>query len=806
MNAGPVFNTDTRLIAAGLAANVAVGRPSIITATGRAAPSRYAVVPTGNWAPFALLPHVDYIDDPDRRLGCGFVGGRISSIAPLLLPGAIPPQARVDVVLRTLPESGEAILRDLRSRAGLWSAPGALFARVAWPDTFVATWLDRLRLNGDKAQLIVAHAQGALALRKAWLAIEWDIGVKPGTALATAAGVVGIGRALIDCVALIDRLATSERYGLSMPPHREAALAALLTALGHFLRHVSAAEVSDDAVVANRKLTRVLDWARRVLDAVGVFALTADVERTRWGRLTSMLDIGKLQDHAGSAVIKLNRLSAELERLKCADLGNRLENVGWRPHIRRSLLRLAATDRKARLALLARIRCDLIFILAATRQVDRLYRLFPWLAALHGAFPGCAGGALGALTSLYEAARGVEIGQDMKRRLADAGQRPGTVTRMTVSQARAVYANPRHTVLAAGRNYAAGAALAGQVTSHVMVKAALEGRRFHFSLSLEATRRGNLVYNDAAAFKFRRTRDAVVLIQQAQPAFAVTSRDDDLIRHMGLTLVRHFAAMVYSIWPTSYQRSDFQIHRMTVHTGLKPKNGTLHDPHVKGPWDAFSKHRIQQELTRSMLRAVDRHVDDRDVLRNAITDVVVPDIETAECARAASLRDKASRKRGAHEGHDEGQSAARNAADEPTVADERGATLRDLIDDARRWRPRDHSNVQPAPQDDLLEDLLLGRANLAQLAPVSDLFIPILWFAPLIDRDRLAWIARGMPGQQAGGNKTPHASRLKSWLDGVRRWSWAPFAVPIVRGRDDVIACHLFTGVSPVTWDLGHVR
>ncbi|RYY28396.1 MAG: hypothetical protein EOP62_04170 [Sphingomonadales bacterium] len=806
MSTRPAINTDTRVIAAGLAANVAIVRPYIITATGRAAPSQNAIVRSGAWAPFALLPHIDYIDDPDRRPGCGFVGGRISSFAPSLAPDAIPAQANVEVELRALPEKGEAILRELRSRAGLSSAPGALFARAAWTDAFVATWLDRLREKGDDAQLIVAHAQAALALRKAWLAIEWGVGTRFHAPLASAAGIAAVGRALIDVVAMVDRLAAPARQNLTRPQHREAALAALLTALAHFVRHVQAAEATDDSLVATRKLSLALDWARNILDATGVFAVAPDAERKRWQRLTNMLDIGKLHDHAGGAATKLDSFSRALEQLQCADLGHRLECTGWRPHVRRSLLRLSLSDRQARLTLLNRIRCDLIFALAATRQLDRLYRLFPWLAAIHGAFPGCAGGALGALASLYEAARGMEIGQDMARRLADIGQQPGTVTRLDVREARAVYVNPRHTVLAVGRNYAAGAALVAQVTSHVMVKAALHGKKFGGKLSLDAVRRGRLDYNDPAAVKIKRTRHAVVTIQQAQPAFRVNLQDDDLVRHMGLTLVRHFAALVYAIWPTRSQREDFAIHRMLIHTGKKLPKGSDLRPKDIGPWANSSKYRIHHEIVRSMLRAIDCASDTDDMCRDAILDFEAPPADGRESSRAGRLREKPSRKTGAWEEHDEGQSAARDAGHEPTVSDERGAILRDLVNDAGRWRPLDPRKPQPAPEDDLLEDILLGRANLAQLAPVSDLFIPILWFAPLIDRDRLAWIARGMPGQEVGNGNRPRAARLKSWLSAVRRWSWVPFANSIVRGRDDVIACHLFTGVSPVTADWGHVR
>ena len=800
-------NTDPRMVAVGLAANGVVGRPAIITATGRAAPSKFASPPAGAWASFSLLPHVDYVDDPDRRPGCGFVGGRQSSIAPLLAPGAIPAEVGMEVQLHSLPMSNEDILRDLRSRAGLWSAPGALFARAAWTDVSVATWLDRLRTNGTEAQLIVAHAQGALALRKAWLAIEWTVGVRSGHTLAVDSGAAAVGRALIDVVALVDRLAAPVRSGLARPEHREKALAALLTALNHFVRHVRAADASDEPATLRRRLSNAIDWARTILDATGVFAVSVDSEdRKRWERLSAMLDIGEVHDHAGGATSKLDRLSHDLERLGCARLGTRLERAGWRPHIRRSLLRLAGRDRQVRLALLARVRCDLVFALAATRQLDRLYRLFPWFAALHGAFPGCAGGALGALASLYEAARGVEIATDMARRVADAGQRSGTVTRMTVGQARAVYANPRHVVLAAGRSYAGGAALASQVTSHVMVKAALDGQTFAGGFSLEALRRGDLGYNDAAALQIKRTRDAVVTIQQAQPAFQVRSRDDDLICHMGLTLVRHLRALVHSIWPTTYQRDDFCIHRALVHTGKRPKNDRYDRAKDVGPWSNASKYQIHHEIVRSMLQSVDDFAVDGK-LRHAIEDFMThPGRDGRETSRAAELRKSSSRKKGAWDGHDKGQSGARNAGDEPTMSDERGVFLRELVDDARRWRARDVKKPLPPPQDDLLEDVLLGRADLAQLAPVADLFIPILWFAPLIDRDRLAWVARGMPGQEVGGNDAPPAARLKSWLCGVRQWSWAPFASPIVFGRDDVIACHLFTGVSPVTADWGHVR
>lgn len=800
MTSGPTTNNDPRMIAAGLAANAATTQPAIITATGRAAPSQIAYPTTGGWAPLALLPHVDYVDNPNLRPGCGFVGGRHSSISPLLAPGAIPAFAHMAVQLRSLPTSGEEILRELRQRAGLWSAPGALFARVAWPDTFVATWLDRLRANDYEAKLIVAHAQGSLALRKMWFGVEWNVGVAAGADLAVTVGAGAVGRALIDTVTLIDRLAAPARDGDARSFEREAALGALLTALGHFVRHVRAAEQASDPAVVRRKLRCATDWARTIFDAIGVFAVAEEAPRKRWDRLTSMLQVGKSIEHAGSAENKLERLSRSLEQLRCARIGRRFEGVGWRLHVRRALLRLASPDRQVRINWLERFRCDLFYKLAITRRLDRLYRLFPWAAAPHGAFPDCAGGALGALASLYEAGRAVDIGRDMKRRLSDEGDRPGMVARLTPRQAGMVYANPCHVVRATGRNYAAGAALVAQVTSHVMVSAAMRGKYVGDNLSLECLRDGNLGYNDAAAFRVEHTRDAVIAIQQAQPAFEINSTDDDLIRHMGLTLVAHLGAAAHSIWPTRSQRTGLVIARLTVHNGKRPKREEGAWP--TGPWSALSKSGVHQQLVRSMLHTVDGGVSKDDTFRDPIKALKAPATGGGEFDRAVELQEKPSRKTGAWAERSVGQSAARQANH---ALPERGAALRDLVDDARRWRPFDSKNPQPAPNDDLLEDILLGRASLAQLTPVSDLFEPILWFAPLIDRDRLRWIARGMPGQQRGDDHAPRAARLKSWLEGVRQWSWAPFAGPIVRGRDDVIACHLFTGVSSITADLAHV-
>jgi hypothetical protein len=67
----------------------------------------------------------------------------------------------------------------------------------------------------------------------------------------------------------------------------------------------------------------------------------------------------------------------------------------------------------------------------------------------------------------------------------------------------------------------------------------------------------------------------------------------------------------------------------------------------------------------------------------------------------------------------------------------------------------------------------------------------------------LGWIGSGAPSAAGWGE----------WHDAIaievgRTRAWAPplYANPLVVGRDDLIACQLFTGRSPPTWDLAHAR
>ena len=137
------------------------------------------------------------------------------------------------------------------------------------------------------------------------------------------------------------------------------------------------------------------------------------------------------------------------------------------------------------------------------------------------------------------------------------------------------------------------------------------------------------------------------------------------------------------------------------------------------------------------------------------------------------------------------------------MKDDRCALLRDLAWDFARWHePKGSSAAPGAFGDDLLDDILRGRADLGQLTPVGALPLPLLWFAPLIDKARVHWIANGAPIAHAPAGPTAQAENIA--LEVARAHAWAPllYARTLLTGQSVNIGCALFTGRSPITADL----
>ncbi|MBN8816542.1 MAG: hypothetical protein J0J06_13970 [Sphingomonas sp.] len=788
-----LLDADVRMLSAALIANEAIGRPHLITATGRSAPSRYAIVPPGIGARFALMPGVDFDDVTDERPGGGFVGGRLSRFAPFLDADASASIGPLQVTLRPIPMTRDAILRELRMSAGLAWAPGALYALVGWEDEWVAAWADRLREDGLEARLIIAHAQAMLALRKMWLAVVWNAPSRPVSGhLAATSGAVAVGRALIDVIAVIERLRRAARDDGGTTTYTDQAIARLVAGLQHVLRHLKAADNSNSPDTIGRKLRRTIKWAKILLDAVAVFSVGPEPLRQRWYRLNAALKKVTPSDHAGPLEPLLARIAADLEELGCANLGSRLQATGWRAHIRRTLHRLGEPDVAVRMARLDRVRGDLIYTLAITGRLERLYDLFPWLAAPHGAFSGCAGGALGALASLFECGRMMQLARDLKRRLNDAEAGCSTVARLTFSEMRVILASSTATFVAVDRGHAAGAELVRQGFSHATVQSALAGSIFGPHAALTHAQQARLGWNDAAAYRdCARTVTATEAVGDSLP-FARRDHDDDVSRHMGMTVLRLINAGICSIFPTMALEPHRALAEDAARKAGRPRAFTIKPDEAR------------VAMQDAMLASLDRDPAPDAPLHDGIADNAIPDDDRFhEVVRAQNLQSGPTRTSSAFDGHHVGQGRRRVAFNEPVNSDPRGELLRALIDETRRWSEPDKRSDRRAPCDDLLEDVLRGRAPHPLAQPVSDLFLPILWFAPYIDQPLLGWIGAGAPAARGwcGG----HAAVS---VEVGRAHAWAPslYAYPFLHGRDDRIACHLFTGSSPITWDLGHAR
>lgn len=803
------INSDFRMVAAGLVANEAVIEPGTITATGRAAPSQFAIVPHCYPVSFALLPHVDYHDDPDRRPGGGFIGGRTSSIVPYLHPAGIPAPVNLCVKLRQLPGSLDEIRRRLRGEAGLWWAPGAVFSLAGWEDDSVAIWADRLRENGPEAMLSIALMQAKLASRKMWWRVAHGVGAPPANLahlrppLSTQSGAVAVARALFDVTAMLFRLiqaasARGENVATSSAPMRKIKI--LIEQFVYYVEY--AARVNDDR--ARKKLEKAFEAARTLLDGVAVFSVAPEALDVRWTRLDRELQGVSLvtatpfvpKDLAAFET-RVNRL----DRLPGAAVGNRLQATVWRNHVRRSLIRLASPDPAVRLARLNRVRADLIYKLAMTGRLERLYRLFPWLAAPHGAFVGCSGGALGAFACLIECARRMQIAREQLRELGDKLDDEGVKRlraarrRLTIPVARAFWQSERRMAVAAGRGYVAGMALEHGAFSHATVTAMFNGVYFSPDYPLTAARFGKLGWSLPVALKDPRTIDAVRAVEQQRPIMKIKDHDDDLPRANGLTLKRQLAETIVSVFATSSAGAKARDRRARAVDAAKKR------PRRPGKDNHLTPNGATNELVRSMLLSLEMPIDDHH--RDAIADnTVLSTILTGEAARADAEQHKATSAAKDCEVGDAGQGVRRDAVNERSMKDDRYATLRKLSHDSGRWPEPSKGQRAQIHGDDELEDILLGRADLWGLTPVGALPLPISWFAPLIDRERVHWIANGAPVVHAPPGSA--AQRDGIALEVARAHAWAPllYSKMLLTPHSVDIACALFTGRSPITADL----
>lgn len=788
------FDRDSRTDIAGLAHRARITLPDVLRNDGTASGDQVAHLAPGTDLKLAMLPHREIGTDPGTWRGAAVVGTREPVFTPYLdqqAPVAIGGDSAISV---TGTQSRDAILAWLYDMTGFRYAPAALWKVAGWQIGWLVSFLDRLRCGGAEGALIVAERQAAAAVRAMWEA--HDRADEEG-GLTSASGAIAVGRALVDMCAAFDRLcreATSYAK-LGTTAHRIKTREARALLMADMQRYCALITEADRAATPKKERARIgaaLVVARRMIDAIAVFTVSdIEIDR-RIKRLVHVLKTkAKVVKAPASAVdvdAVLDAVDAELNLPTSGNLGSALERTGWPVATRVGLARLNFADRAARLAVLDRVRTDLVYKLIATRRLDRLYRGLPWMAAPSGAFALTFAGPIGAVAQLFEAGRAREIAMELKRRLYDGENGP----RLDTAEGLAACLTPAAILSAVDGRSRAGFLVAEGAHSHHMVTAYLGGRSFDCLHPLAVAIAGSTEWHLGISLKDVATATTVSDTERGKPVYAITGYDDDLPRYMGLTVVDLLRVALFDIFPGHARGPAFGSHIATT--------AKIDEDFDRGASAMTATAGVaNRELLRSMLRSID--VDEADVLDDwRIDEAVAAGNATTELNRADALFNRHTPKGKDRTGGAIRRTASRQAAGTGIS----GPHLRALVDRARTWTSRKDGEIRS--EDASLAAVLNGDAMLPGMAPSAQLFVPALWFRPDIDRHFLTWLQDGTPmWTPIALNNVKHAGLIARQVTALRDTAPALYAAAHPDHLTARILVPLFTGLAGITADHAHV-
>jgi hypothetical protein len=788
------FERDSRVDIESLAHRARITLPDVLGNDGTASGDQLANIAPGTDLKLAMLPHREVGTDPGTWPGAAIVGTREPVFTPYLDqqgPVAIGDDPAISV---SRAQSRDAILSWLYDMTGFRHAPAALWKVAGWQIGWLVSFLDRLRCGGAEGALIIAERQAAAAVRAMWEAHDR---ADEERGLTSTSGAIVVGRALVDMCAAFDRLCReATTYAeLGTTEHRIKTREARALLMADMQRYCALIAEANRAATPRKERVRIgaaLVVARRMIDAIAVFTVS-DVEiDQRVKRLVHVLKTkAKVMKAPVSAVdvnAVLDAVDAELNLLTSGEVRTALERTGWPVATRVGLARLGFADCAARLAVLYRVRTDLVYKLIATRRLDRLYRVLPWMTALSGAFPLTFAGPIGAIAQLFETGRAREIALELKRRLYDGENGP----RLDTAEGLAACSTPTAICTAVHAGSRAGFLVAEGAHSHHMVTAYLGGRSFDSLHPLTVAISGSTEWHLGISLTDIVTANTVSDIERSKPVYTITGYDDDLPRYMGLTLVDLLRVALFDIFPGHARGPAFGSHIATT-SEVDQDFGRGASAMTEAAGVA------NRELLRSMLRSID--VDETDVLDEWCNDdAVAADTATTELNRTDALLNRHTPKGKDRTGGAIRRTASRQAAGTGIS----GAHLRALVDRARTWTFRKDGQIRS--EDAPLAAVLSGDALLPGLAPSAQLFVPALWFRPDIDRHIHSWLADGAPmWTPIALNNVRHAGLIAGQVAAMRDAAPALYAA----ARQDHLIAHilvpLFTGLAGITADHAHV-
>jgi hypothetical protein len=717
----------------------------------------------------ARLPHRECGTDPSTWTGAALLGTRDPQYSGAMIRdgGAVEfmvgpglPSDRIEIAERLIGESGFAC------------ALVAFLSLAGWPLDYAVDFADRLRKDDVEARAIIAERIAAAAVRQMWIAV-----CGTGCPTVDGSGAIRVVRALLDAAAAILAVIDAEIAAAKPAPagaHDERAKLAVLLVhrLGAMITRI---DTMQNGVVGKHAmhLSKLVAEGRELVDGIGRFTISTGTAVARCKFVARLLEKkGGYYERTG-LTDHLDSFNARL-----ANLDNSPGEPAWPEAYRRGIMvNLADANRARRAAGLDAVRGDRLYALIMSRRLDRIYIVAPWLCAPSASFPLVFGGPPGGIAQLLEAARAMEVGHELKRRLFDVDN----PNRLDIPKGRAAFATAASVQTQVAARRRAGFLLAATSLSHHMVKAYIAGKHLASLHPIPVVLSGGIGYDFSASVTDLKTAETVATTETAQPIYGCKDYDRDLPRFMGMTLVQMLGCAVFEIFDASLRGPWFAKQR-NIACG-KGKSAALPGSHA------------MRDLVRSMLLAIDTAA-------------------SASCRASGSIgtrnTDEADRfdgliggRRGSVYHEETAQGLRRDAARRAKLRGARADDLRGRVDRARVWTPT--SKVGRIDEEGLAR-VLDGRDELPGHLPVGHVFYPALWLRSDIDRLIVEWIARGVPADAAPGGTshlTAQSARakvveLEAQEQGCRLGT-ADVTDRLVRALVPV-----FTGLSGTTADPAH--
>ena len=783
------FDFDVRTDAMTLWHRTGVTPPGQLNVDGTASQDQIASVAPGTDLQRAALPHREVGAAPAGWTGAAIPGSRAPDLSPwlagVLIVGSEP---RPDTPLANA-ASQEDILKRLLLDTGFQDAPSALWKLAGWQIGWVGAFLWRLKSGGAEGALIVAERQAACAIRQMWLALITAEG--PPADLAASVGAMRVGRALIDMLTALQGLIEETKVQQSLTPaeiDKTTQLQRLLTdILARYMGFVAQARLAQTDRGKMTKMMGAFKAAKALADIIAMITVGDELLVQRVERALSAIPAGHRDPNASpvDVSVTIDRFESQLSAI-----GEDPALLVWRAKYLACRGRLRLPGRADRMTAIRAVRTDLIYQLIATRRLDRLYHVLPWMMALSGAFHGIWGGPTGAIAQLFEAARAREIALELVRRLYDKGD----PRRLDVRRGELAYRDPDALVRQVADETRPGFRIAEHALSHDIARAWLDGASFHALFPIAAASAGKLDWSIDAGLADKQTGITVHGVETGKPVYRTSSYEKDLPAYAGLPLIPMLGKAIVTIFRAEMRGPGFGTHMEEVtrfdgkHLKRFAPEGMTQTPGI-----------ATRELMRSVFKSLDvEPPQDIDIWRT--------ENEVAAHQRARELRRFDERNVHTPVSKEANGGGLRRAASNHEKAIGRPAdAIWGLIDRARTWTPP--KNGKPHSEDAPFERVLEGMDPPPGLTPIAHHFLYPLWFRPDIDRHLLGWIATGAPMISPIAFADPRHGQLISASVGAMRDGAAPlYACAEVDRRAIDVAVILFTGFSNLMADDAHPR